>query len=77
MLMEKYEYVQSLDLSGCHVIVLTEKETNKTITFKIADKQVKAERIRQHMDSLTDDLCSSWFNKKTNTGKKKPKENAK
>lgn len=77
MLMEKYGYTLGLDALGWHVIVLTEKETGKTMTFKIANKQVKAEHIQDHMNSLTDDLCSSWFNKKTNTGKKKPKENAK
>ena len=77
MLMEKYGYVYSTDASGIHVIVLTEKETGKTVTFKIADKTVKAKHICQHMDSLTDELCSGWFNKKTNNkGKKKSKENA-
>lgn len=39
---------------------LVELETGKVRVFFIAgDKSV--DRVRYHMNSLTDDLCSSWF----------------
>ena len=69
----KYTLNEAIERSG-YEIILTEVASGKTQQFYIADPKVKIEHLRQHMDSLTDDLCSSWFNKKGGKPKKGKKD---
>ncbi len=43
------------------IITLLQVETGKTKVFKMAGV-VNHRAIMNHMNSLTDDLCSQWFN---------------
>lgn len=44
-------------------INLVELETGKVKVFFIAGNK-NPDRVLQHMNSLTDDLCSSWFSQR-------------
>lgn len=74
-LMEQHDYKIELDAEGYPTITLTELATGKTKLFHLrhAKGPEYAERLAGHMDSLTDDLCSSWFNQRE---RKKPKKEA-
>lgn len=58
-MMEKFEFEITGEASNWTVI-LREKSTRREKSFHIA-APTSAERIAVHMNSLTDDLCSSWF----------------
>lgn len=52
-------------------ITLTQVATGKTKVFFLARGNV--ERLTDHMNSLTDDLCSQWFNERPPKVKKEKK----
>lgn len=72
-LMTQYDYTVVLDGEGYPTITLTELATGKNKTFHLRHGKGPdyAERLAHHMDSLTDDLCSSWFNQRERKPAKK------
>lgn len=73
-LMEQHDYKIELDAEGYPTITLTELATGKVKLFPLrhAKGSEYAKSLARHMNSLTDDLCSSWFNQRER--KKKAKE---
>ena len=74
-LMEQHDYKIELDAEGYPTITLTELATGKVKLFPLRCSKGPeyAKSLARHMDSLTDDLCSSWFNQRE---RKKPKKEA-
>lgn len=72
-LMEQHDFTIVLDGEGYPTITLTELATGKVKVFPL--RCVKGPGciggLTSHMNSLTDDLCSSWFNQRE---RKKPKK---
>jgi hypothetical protein len=69
--MTQYDYTMLQTEEGTR-IGLHELATGKTKTFWIG-YPIDLDRLANHMDSLTDDLCSSWFRER----EKKPKKEKK
>lgn len=64
---DEYSYVIEDDVRGGVTITLTQTSTGKT---KLFYQVVGGPGLLQHMDSLTDDLCSQWFNERPKKEKK-------
>lgn len=73
------EFTFSVENNGTSTqILLNQTSTGKVKTFYLAGLKTHMElmRISNHMNSLTDDLCSQWFAEK-NHGKKEKKKHDK
>lgn len=63
MLMTKFTHLVSFSAEHqMHTIVLTETESARTKVFTLAGSKDRSESLIRHMNSLTDDQCSQWFN---------------
>ena len=63
------EYNSTLrDVQGGIQIDLTQVSSGKVKTFFLAGEH-SALGLIDHMNSLTDDLCSQWFNERVKKGK--------
>lgn len=73
-LMEQHDFTITMDEEGYPTIKLVELATGKVKLFpmRCAKGQGYVDSLTRHMNSLTDDLCSSWFNQRER--KKKAKE---
>ena len=74
---DEYTYVivrDSLNGTPGVTVVLTQESTSKQKKFFLAGEWKTADGLFNHMNSLTDDLCSQWFNERQ--PKKKEKKNA-
>lgn len=71
------EYTYGVMIRGGMHITLRQTSTGKTKEFFMAGCGVEAlTSIENHLNSLTDDLCSQWFNERVKKGKAaKEKEN--
>jgi len=57
-------------------IILCQTATGKSKRFFCAGHTYPALHLLSHMNSLTDDLCSSWFNERPAKKKKEKNETA-
>lgn len=74
---DEYTYVihrDALHNTPGVTIVLTQVSSAKQKKFFLAGKRENVDGLFNHMNSLTDDLCSQWFNERQ--PKKKEKKNA-
>lgn len=72
-LMTEYDFVVSPNVKCGVDVVLTQLESGKTKEFYVAAGSIAG--LTKHMNSLTDDLCSSWFNVRDRQKKaKKPQD---
>lgn len=74
-LMEQHDFTITMDEEGYPTIKLVELATGKVKEFHLRHNKGAdyVESLTRHMNSLTDDLCSSWFNQRE---RKKPKKEA-
>lgn len=72
-LMEQHDFTITLDGEGYPTITLTELATGRVKLFHLRHSKGPeyAESLTRHMNSLTDDLCSSWFNQRDRKKSKK------
>lgn len=65
------EYTWQIQTTGAGAfITLRQTSTGKTKEFFMAGCGVEAlSAIENHLNSLTDDLCSQWFNERVKKGK--------
>ena len=71
------EYAWSFMVRGGVHMYLTQTSTGKVKAFYQAGHDISSlTALENHMNSLTDDLCSQWFNERVKKGKQaKEKEN--
>lgn len=67
---EAYTFTVEQLLAEC-TITLTQVATGKTKVFFLA--RANKDNVIDHMNSLTDDLCSQWFNERQPKAKKEKK----
>lgn len=69
----KYEFqiMENTDGTAGYIVSLRQVETGKVKNFVLSGERSPV-RLISHMNSLTDDLCSQWFNER----EKKPKKKA-
>lgn len=59
--MTQYDWVMTSSPQEGTRITLVQLASEKTFKFFLADRSLIPERVAEHMDSLTDDLCEQWF----------------
>jgi hypothetical protein len=67
--MTEYDYTIVQDVEGYPTITLTQLSTGKVKVFPLRCTK-HTSGLHRHMCSLTDDLCSSWFNERVRKPKK-------
>jgi hypothetical protein len=74
MLMKEYAWSMWLDRENGKHITLVQLSDEKTLKFFIADPAVDADRVANHMDSLTDTQCEQFFDEALTVEERKERQ---